>query len=81
MKSILKQSSRKKAFTIIELLTVMSIIVILIGVLVPALNNVRRYAKKVQQKAQFHSIGAAIELFSNENDGYPGAQFQRGTDL
>jgi prepilin-type N-terminal cleavage/methylation domain-containing protein len=71
MKSIVKQSSRKKAFTIIELLTVMSIIVILIGVLVPALNNVRRYAKKVKQLAQFNAINAAIELFSNENDGYP----------
>ncbi len=71
MKSIVKQSSRKKAFTIIELLTVMSIIVILIGVLVPALNNVRRYAKKVKQKAQLHSIQSALELFSNENDGYP----------
>ncbi|NQT01755.1 MAG: type II secretion system protein [Planctomycetes bacterium] len=71
MKSIVKHSSRKKAFTIIELLTVMSIIVILIGVLVPALNNVRRYAKKVKQMAQFNSIQAAIELFSNENDGYP----------
>ncbi len=71
MKSIVKKSSRKKAFTIIELLTVMSIIVILIGVLVPALNNVRRYAKKVKQKAQFNSIQAAIELFNNENDGYP----------
>ncbi len=71
MKSIVKQSGRKKAFTIIELLTVMSIIVILIGVLVPALNNVRKYAKKVKQLAQFNAINAAIELFSNENDGYP----------
>ncbi len=71
MKSIIKQSNRKAAFTIIELLTVMSIIVILIGVLVPALNNVRKYAKKVKQLAQFHSIEAAIELFNNENDGYP----------
>ena len=71
MKSIVKQSSRKAAFTIIELLTVMSIIVILIGVLVPALNNVRKYAKKVKQLAQFNSIQSAIELFSNENDGYP----------
>ena len=79
MKSTAKQSSRKKAFTIIELLTVMSIIVILIGVLVPALNNVRRYAKKVQQKAQFHSIAAAIELFSNENDGYPPSTASDGT--
>jgi len=71
MKSIVKQSNRKAAFTIIELLTVMSIIVILISVLVPALNNVRRYAKKVKQMAQFNSINASIELFSNENDGYP----------
>jgi len=71
MKSIIKHSNRKAAFTIIELLTVMSIIVILIGVLVPALNNVRKYAKKVKQLAQFHSIEAAIELFNNENDGYP----------
>ncbi len=71
MNPIVKQASRKKAFTIIELLTVMSIIVILIGVLVPALNNVRRFATKVKQKAQFNSIQAAIELFNSEQDGYP----------
>jgi prepilin-type N-terminal cleavage/methylation domain-containing protein len=71
MKSIVKQSSRKKAFTIIELLTVMSIIVILIGVLVPALNKVRRFATEVKQKAQFNSIQAAIELFNSKQDGYP----------
>ena len=71
MKSIIKQSNRKAAFTIIELLTVMSIIVILIGVLVPALSNVRKYAQKVKQMAQFNSMQSAIELFNNENDGYP----------
>lgn len=71
MKPIVKQSSRKAAFTIVELLTVMSIIIILIGLLVPSLNMVRRYAKKVRQKAQFHSIDVAMELFSTEFDGYP----------
>jgi len=71
MKSIVKQSNRKAAFTIIELLTVMSIIVILIGVLVPALSKVRRYAKKVKQMTQIHSIETAIVIFYNENDGYP----------
>jgi type II secretory pathway pseudopilin PulG len=71
MKPNLKQSNKKPAFTIVELLTVMSIIVILIGLLVPALNMAKRYAKTVRQRAQFHSIDAAIELFNNEFDGYP----------
>ena len=71
MKTIAKQSNRKAAFTIVELLTVMSIIVILIGLLVPALNKVRIYAREVKQNAQFHSIEAAIELFNNAFDGYP----------
>ena len=79
MKSIVKQSNRKAAFTIIELLTVMSIIVVLISVLVPALSKVRRYAKKVKQLAQFNSMQSAIELFSNENDGYPPSGALDGT--
>ncbi len=79
MKSIIKQANNKAAFTIIELLTVMSIIVVLIGVLVPALSKVRRYAKKVKQLAQFNSMQSAIELFSNENDGYPPSGALDGT--
>jgi len=71
MKPTVKQARKKRAFTIVELLTVMSIIVILIGLMVPALNKVRRYARDVQQKAQFNAINAAVELFNNEFDGYP----------
>jgi len=71
VKPIAKQSNKKAAFTIVELLTVMSIIVILMGLLVPGLNMIRRYAKGVRQKAQFHSIGIALDLFNAEWDGYP----------
>jgi type II secretory pathway pseudopilin PulG len=71
MKPITKQSDKKTAFTIIELLTVMSIIVILIGLLVPSLNMVKRYAKDVRQRAQFHSIDSALELFNGEWGNYP----------
>lgn len=71
MKTIVKKDRDKAAFTIVELLTVMSIIIILISLLVPALNKVKSYAKEVRQKAQFHSINVAMELFLNEHDGYP----------
>jgi prepilin-type N-terminal cleavage/methylation domain-containing protein len=71
MKRIIKQFNKKAGFTIVELLTVMSIIVILIGLLVPALNMAKQYAKKLKQMAMFHSIDAALELFNNEFDGYP----------
>jgi competence protein ComGC len=61
-----------KGFTIIELLTVMSIIIILLGVLVPALNKTRRYAKNVVQRGQFHEISKGLELFRNDNsENYP----------
>jgi len=66
MKSIIKQSNRRAAFTIVELLTVMSIIVILIGLLVPALNQVKKYAYEVKQRAQLKSIDTALELFNSE---------------
>jgi type II secretory pathway pseudopilin PulG len=71
MKRLIRQSENKTGFTIVELLTVMSIIVILIGLLVPALNAARRYASDVKQKAQFHSIDAALELFKNDFGDYP----------
>jgi type II secretory pathway pseudopilin PulG len=59
-------------FTIIELLTVMSIIIILISILVPALNRVRIYSKKVAQKGQFHEISKGLELYRNDHsDAYP----------
>lgn len=71
MKTKKRQSGKKRGFTIIELLTVMSIIIILIGLLVPAITQVRRYAREVKQRAQFHSIEVAMDLFEAENGVYP----------
>jgi type II secretory pathway pseudopilin PulG len=61
-----------KGFTIVELLTVMSIIIILMSVLVPALSRTRRYAKTVTQRGQFHEISRGLELFRNDHqENYP----------
>ena len=63
--------NEKSGFTIVELLTVMSIIILLISLLVPALNRVRRYATRVKQSAQFHAISVALEQFNGEYTSYP----------
>ncbi|MHC4086080.1 MAG: type II secretion system protein [Planctomycetota bacterium] len=79
MKPLAKQSNKKRAFTIVELLTVMSIIIILMGLLAPAMNRVRRHARWVKQKNQFHSIDVALELFRAEFDGYPNSRALDGS--
>ena len=60
-----------EGFTIVELLTVMAVIAILIGLLIPALALVKDNAKKIQQKAQFHGIDVGIELYKSEFGVYP----------
>jgi prepilin-type N-terminal cleavage/methylation domain-containing protein len=63
----MKTKQRKTGFTIVELLTVMAVIAMLMGILVPALNLVRKLAKDVNQRAEFHSINVALETYVNES--------------
>lgn len=67
----MKSKEKKLGFTIVELLTVMSIIVILLSLLLPSLAAVRRYASKVRQKGQFNEIAKCLEMFRNDYDTYP----------
>ena len=61
----------KRGFTIVELLTVMGVISVLIGLMVPALALVKDYSKRIQQKAQFHGIDMGMEMFKTEFGSYP----------
>jgi prepilin-type N-terminal cleavage/methylation domain-containing protein len=80
--SIMKRNYQNHGFTIVELLTVMAVIALLIGLLVPGLNKVRIYAKGVKQNAQFHSVSVALEMFKNENGGeYPDSSLSPDTTL
>ncbi len=76
----MKTKQRKIGFTIVELLTVMAVIAMLMGILVPALNLVRKLAKDVNQRAEFHSIDVALAAYINESatQQYPDS-FQSGT--
>jgi len=64
-------AEENRGFTLVELLTVLAIITMLIGMLVPALNTVRRFAKETKQKAQLASIDAALMTFRNDYGDYP----------
>ena len=70
MKNV-NQMGVRAAFTIVELLTVMAVIAILIGLLVPALGLVHDTAQDLQQKAQFHGINVGLELYKTEYGNYP----------
>ena len=62
---------KKYGFTILEILTVMVVIAILIGVLIPALTMVHTIAKETQQRAQFMEINLALEAFKGDYGDYP----------
>ncbi|MBM4104444.1 MAG: type II secretion system protein [Planctomycetes bacterium] len=63
----MKRTNQNQGFTIVEMLTVMGIIAVLIGLLIPALNQVKDFSRQIQQKAQFHGIEVALEMFKNDS--------------
>jgi len=65
------QKTRRAAFTLIELLTVMAIITLLIGILTPSLSAARNRATKTAILAQINAMSTGLEAFKNDEDEYP----------
>jgi prepilin-type N-terminal cleavage/methylation domain-containing protein len=66
------QTSRcRPGFTLVELMTVVAIIVLLIGVLIPTLSTARSQAKKATTSALLSSIGSGCEMFKGDFGHYP----------
>src|SRR3954449_3251099 len=67
---------KRAAFSLVELLVVIGIIGVLIGVLLPMTARARREARKVVCKTRLHDIGAAMQMYLNDNHGrYPQAPY------
>ena len=64
----LSQSGRKRAFTLIELLVVIAIIALLMGILMPALNRVRKQAKKIACLSNMRQMGLALNTYLPDSD-------------
>ena len=62
--------SKRRGFTLIELLVVIAIIALLMAVLMPALNRVKKQAKSVSCRARLREWGLLFKLYTDDNNGY-----------
>ena len=62
---------KRRAFTVVELLTVIAIMAMLVALLIPAVSMVKNTAKEVKQEAQLATLQMALTAFRNDYGDYP----------
>jgi len=61
---------KSRGFTLIELLVVIAIIALLMAILMPALNRVKKQARAAACKANLHQWSQIWSMYCQDNDGY-----------
>jgi len=72
---VIAVETRKRGFTIVEILTVVTIIAILVGIMLPAITMVKKTVKETRQKAQLTTMELALTAFKNDYGDYPPSYF------
>ena len=61
---------KSRGFTLIELLVVIAIIALLMAILMPALNRVKKQARSAACQVNLHGWGQIWSMYCQDNDGY-----------
>jgi competence protein ComGC len=76
LRTSLRGSRGRRAFSIVDLLVSMAVITVLIGLLMPTLRTVRETARRVICGSNVRQLGIGIALFADDNrDRLPPTQF------
>ena len=62
-------SSRRRAFTLIELITVMAAISILAAMLLPALSRAKESARRINCVSNLRQLDLSLKFYANDNNG------------
>jgi len=63
----------RRGFTLIELLVVISIIGVLVGLLLPAINSAREAGRRAQCQNNIRQLALALNAFAGRKNAYPAA--------
>src|SRR4051794_17860276 len=64
------RAAGRRGFSLVELLTIVGIIAVLVGLLMPALAGAQERARQVRCLTQLRSIGQACRYHEIDHDGY-----------
>jgi prepilin-type N-terminal cleavage/methylation domain-containing protein/prepilin-type processing-associated H-X9-DG protein len=64
---------RRQGFTLIELLVVISIIGVLVGLLLPAINSAREAGRRAQCQNNMRQLALALNAFAGRKNAFPAA--------
>jgi len=81
MRACKKSRPVRKGFTLAEILTTLAVVAVLLSLLIPALNTVRKKAQVVKQQAQFHGIEVGLEAFRADWGDYPPSEYPGDFDV
>ena len=73
-----RRQRRLAAFTLIEMLVVLAIIILLIGILIPAAIMAQRYAYSSTTQSDLASIGQALSAYHADFNMYPNSSWNQG---